>query len=495
MAGVCALIVSGLFLLGLFQGMRTMSSLSPNLIDITRSRSSLSSYVGWSRLSYWSGLREVNLQRPKGGEINEQNWGVLLPLLSASGAIAIWRLKTHRSLLLLGGTAFVLSLGPLWVDGRIDPTLAARINEPVWQIARSLKPDLFDSRSDVLKSQSLPLPAIVPMLVLPRFEQARMPGRYSVWVGLAAVAISAFALSRLPRRWAIAIGYLWVVELLPVPDLAVHVPRAPHPAHIWAKQAIQPDQGVLSSGIHAVYSHHLASDLPGTSAVGSFIPSYLVYTYPWIVFSPYPSDPPAEALTEPARAVILRRAQVGIVLLRPEAAALARQNSALRFVQCFEPDPVALYYYPDTLCAFEVLPGQDDFFTIQPVSGFSGFGPDFVWIEGTQAKAGWRSTRPTTHTVEMALRAYCPPEGQQSVVIKLNGQPVASHTWPGNCWERWTTTLTIAPEQLNAGWNSIEFEAASAAQPYLHDPNSKDRRNLSVGVELLHVSSAALRQP
>lgn len=488
-AGVCALVVSGPFLLGLYQGMAAMSSLSPNLFDITRSRSSLSSYAGWSRLSYWPALREINPQRPKGGEINEQNWGILILLLSAAGVIMLWRLKAHRSLIMLGATAFVLSMGPLWIDGRIDPALATRVNEPVWQAARALKPDLFDRRSEVLKSQSLPLPAIVPMLVLPRFEQARMPGRYSVWVGLAAVALSAFALSRLPRKWGIAIGCLWVVELLPVPNGIVNIPSTPHPAHVWAAQVIQPDRSVLSSGIQAVYSHHLAGDLPGTSAVGSFIPSYLIYTYPWIVFSPYPSDPPPEALTDPSRAVILRRAQVGIVLLTPEAADLARQNSALRFVQCFEPEANVRIYYPYTLCAFEVLPAEEDFFAIQPVSGFSGFGPDFVWIEGTHAKAGWRISQPTTHTIDITLRAFCPPGGQQSVVITLNGRQIASHTWPGNCWERWTATLTVSPEQLNAGWNTIEFEAASAAQPYLYDPNSKDQRKLSVGVERLHVSS------
>lgn len=184
------------------------------------------------------------------------------------------------------------------------------------------------------------------------------------------------------------------------------------------------------------------------------------------------------------------------MLLTPEAAELARQNSALRFVQCFEPEANARIYYPYTLCAFEVLPGEEDFFTIQPVSGFSGFSPDFVWIEGARAKAGWRISQPTTQTTDIPLRAFCPPGGQQSVAITLNGQHIADHTWTGNCWERWSATLTVLPEQLNAGWNTIKFEAASAAQPHLHNPNSKDQRKLSVGVERLHVSlPASARDP
>ena len=418
--------------------------------------------------------------------------------LTVAGIFTLWRARHMRAIAVLLIVSAMLSFGPLWENPPVETELAGRINNPLWQLGSRTKPDLFDARSVDIKTHSLPLPAMVPVILLPRYESARVSGRYSIWAGLAAVALVVAVLGHLPKKWAVAIGCIWVLELLPAPRQPHIIPTQPHPAHKWVTTQLNgsEDVGVYSpSGILYVYSHHLADQLPGTSTFGSFAPAYARYTYPWIVFSHIPLDPPAEALTEPARAIILRRAQVGIVLLRPEAAALARQNSALRFVQCFEPDPVALYYYPDTLCAFEVLPGQDDFFTIQPVSGFSGFGPDFVWIEGTQAKAGWRSTHPTTHTVEMALRAYCPPEGQQAVVIKLNGQPVASHTWPGNCWERWTTTLTIPPEQLNAGWNSIEFEAASAAQPHLHDPNSKDRRNLSVGVELLRVSSAALRQP
>jgi hypothetical protein len=45
----------------------------------------------------------------------------------------------------------------------------------------------------------------------------------------------------------------------------------------------------------------------------------------------------------------------------------------------------------------------------------------------------------------------------------------------------------ISPEHLKAGLNRLEFEADSAAQPSLHDPNSQDQRRLSVGVELLRV--------
>jgi hypothetical protein len=254
----------------------------------------------------------------------------------------------------------------------------------------------------------------------------------------------------------------------------------------------QQDRGVYNlSGVAAVYSQRLAGEVPSTGTFGSFAPAYTRYTHPWILFAHDPYDPPEIALTEPVHARILRRAQVGIVLLRPPAAELAKRNSALRFVQCFEPEG-AKSYLPTPLCAFEVLEDNNDFFNIQPLSGFSYFEPsfDFIWIEGTHAQAGWRITKPVTHTIALTLRAYC-PDGRQTVRLHLNKRPLATHTWTGNCWEPWSTTLTIPPEHLHAGLNRLEFEADSAAQLSLHDPNSQDQRRLSVGVERLRVMKAA----
>ncbi len=71
---------------------------------------------------------------------------------------------------------------------------------------------------------------------------------------------------------------------------------------------------------------------------------------------------------------MLRRAQVGVILVSPKSVELAKHNTALRFVECFEPEPHQKAYYP-TLCAFELLPDPEAFFTIQPIKGFSTFEP------------------------------------------------------------------------------------------------------------------------
>jgi len=331
-------------------------------------------------------------------------------------------------------------------------------------------------------------------LLIPRLEYARVSGRFAIWAGLAALALGLLALRRLPAPTATFLACVWLIELLPRPLITRPAPTTAHPAHQWAAAQLagQQDRGIYSpSGIASVYSQRLAGELPATSTFGPFAPAYTRYTYPWILFAHTPYDPPDIALTEPAHARVLRRAQVGIVLLRPRAAELAKRNSALRFIQCFEPEG-AKSYLPTPLCAFEVLEDNNDFFNIQPLSGFSYFEPsfDFIWIEGTHAQAGWRITRPVTHTIALTLRAYC-PDGRRTVHLRLNERPLVAHTWTGNCWEPWSTTLTIPPEHLKAGLNLLEFEANSAAQPSLHDPNSQDQRRLSVGVERLRVMKGA----
>lgn len=490
---ISALVISGPFLFGALQGSAYMSSPGPSLSQLVYFRMVPTSYVGWGVLSPWKFLTDLSrLWQQTLPEQRVQNWGLLTLLLATAAVVTVRRNRHTRVMLVLLIVSIFLSLGPLWKDPPVSSNVIEKINTPLWQLGSQLKPDLFDARAESLKLSTLPLPAVGPVILVPRYEYARISRRYSIWVGLAAVGLAIVFLTCLPRKWAVAIGCLWMLELLPAPRHPQAIPTQPHPAHVWAAEQLrkQDDRGVYSPpGMLYAYSHDLAGRLPGVSTFGSFPPGYMRYTDPWIQFSHFPVDPAAQALVEPAYTAILRRAQVSIVLLRPKAAELAKQNSALRFVQCFDPQSADLsHYYPDPLCAFEVLPGKDDFFTIQPVSGFSTFEPNFVWVEGTRAKAGWRAARPKAQMIELALRAYCPPESQQSVVIKLNGQPLAQHTWTGNCWGLWVTTLTVSPQQLNAGWNTLEFEAASAAQPYLYDANSQDRRNLSVSVERLRVS-------
>ncbi len=486
-----AFIICSPFLFLNWLGNSYSSSISPSLTEVTQFQSSLTSYIGWGNLSHWQLLKDLTRAwRPTLEGPNNQNWGILTSILTLAGIVTVVKGRTHKAILVLLLTCLLLSLGPTWRIPLSKLHVIQTLNDSVWQLGRTLKPSLFDTHSQDLKEESVPSPVMVAYLLIPRFEYARVPGRYAIWVGLAALALSLLALRRLPAAASIILACIWLLELLPRPLIPRPVPVVAHPAHQWAAEQLagQQDRGVYSSSnIRSVYSQYLAGKLPSTSTFGSFAPGYTRYTYPWILYSHYIYDPPQIALTEPAYVRVLRRAQVSIVLLRPRAAELAKRNSALRFIRCFEPEG-ARSYLPISLCAFEVLEGDDDFFNIQPLSGFSYFEPsfDFIWVEGTHAQAGWRITKPTTHTIALTLRAYC-PHGRQTVRLRLNEKPLIAHTWSGNCWEPWSTTLVISPEHLKAGLNRLEFEADSAAQPSLHDPNNRDQRRLSVGVELLRV--------
>lgn len=496
LVGISTIVTSGLLLLGVAQGTSYMISKGTSLQALTAFSATPGSYLGWSRLSVWKEPASLTAGwRRNFSEADIQNWGVLSAILAASGVILTWRAKSNRMLTGLLIITSILSFGPLWRDSPLHGDLSRQTNEWIWQLGAVLKPELFSDFSASLKGDSVPLPGMLPVLLIPRYEFARVAGRYSIWVGLTVAALGLITLSRLPHKWAIVLGCLWMIELLPVPRQPQLAPIQPHPAHEWASaQVAGQDAAVFSPpGMEFIYSHYLAGNLPGANANGPFPPAYMRYTYPWITYRNPAMDPLPEALVDPVHVAILRRAQVRIVLLRPEAASMAKQNSALRFAGCFEPDP-DLSYYHSPLCAFEVLPYTDDFFSIQPLSGFSDFEADGVWVEGTRAQAGWRTTYPATTTIDIGLRAYCPEQNKQSVVIRLNNQIVASHQWDFSCWERWDTTLTISPDQLRAGLNVITFEASLAAQPFLYDPENKDRRSLSIMVERLRVSTSVTDQ-
>jgi len=235
---------------------------------------------------------------------------------------------------------------------------------------------------------------------------------------------------------------------LPQPIRPRMIPTEPHPAHRWAAEELAGrDKGIhASDGMVGVYSQHLAGQLPGTGFIGSFVPAHMHYLLPWRRFT-------EQALTQPDQVAILHRAQVEIVLTNPEQAERAKQNPSLRFIRCFDPGP-AKYYFPKILCAFKVLNDDGDFFNIQPVVGFSNFQADEVYIENRYAKAGWRISQVVTHTLDLDLQMNCLPA---SVVLRVNGRELASHSSSNSIHQHWRATLYLSPAQLVNGWNTVEL--------------------------------------
>jgi len=50
------------------------------------------------------------------------------------------------------------------------------------------------------------------------------------------------------------------------------------------------------------------------------------------------------------------------------------------------------------------------------------------------------------------------------VIVKVNGQPLASHTWRDASDQHWRTTLVLESRWLTAGWNSVELVAELGPQ-------------------------------
>ncbi|MGQ9815926.1 MAG: hypothetical protein ACUVR3_12390 [Candidatus Roseilinea sp.] len=310
-----ALLISAPLLIGMLQGTAHISSLGPSLFEVAYFGSAPANYLGWGDLSPWQFLKDLTRSwRRVVSEQHMQNWGALFLLLIAAGVITVWRfryLRAHgRILLALLMTSLILSLGPLWQNPPSQFDILKQVNVHLWKLGSQLKPNLFTPATEDLAANSLPLPAIVPVILAPRYEYARVSAHYSMWAGLASIAIAMLFLNRLPRGWAVAIGCLWLLELLPAPQHPQVIPAQPHPADVWAadqKEKLSDDRAVFSPpGILYIYSHDLAGGLRSTSISGPFIAGYLRYMHPWIVFSS--PDPLPEALTDPAHAAILRRA-------------------------------------------------------------------------------------------------------------------------------------------------------------------------------------------
>ncbi len=483
-----AAVISGPYLLSVSQAIGYMEALPPPLQELAHYTSKPWDFVGWGRLSFWKDLAQIKTSwKLPTQEANLQNWGIGTLILSSIGALVVWRKRKMRVLIALVAITLVLSFGPVWRHERQNPPSIQRLNELLWHLGARIKPSTFDASSGPLKSDSVPLPGILPVMFVPRYESARVAARHSIALGLVAAALVVTALGQVRGGFAIVLGCLWLVELLPAPSPTILLPQQPHPAHIWAAQQLTGSDKAtfapraLERPLFLLHSRYLANRLPSANALLSFLPAHILYMLPW-----YANLDSEGLLDDPASLAMLRRAQVGVILASQKSVELAKQNSALRFVECFAPKPHQKAYYP-TLCAFELLPDPEAFFTIQPIKGFSTFEPRWVWIEGTHAQAGWWMNKPDPRRLEIALRAFCPATGEQTATIKLNGRTLATHRWVGNCWELWPAQLTLPAEQLRPGLNRLEIAAASAAPPYLYDANNPDRRPLSVLVERLRV--------
>lgn len=483
------------YLVLLRQGAEYMSSFPQSLRGISHYSADVLSLVGW-RLTAWHEL-QVLTSHILVDEKVPQNWGVMVWILTCLGVVVLVKERSALKISVLGLLiiAFILSLGPFWVSPPFHAEWIVSVNKAIWHVGELLKPRLFNFRSVDLAEQVIPLPALPLYLFVPYYEMARVPERYTIIVGFAAVIISMNFIKRLPPGWQFFVCALWLLELIPMPTNLLIAPSVPHPAHAWFAQKYTGYTGALSpAGAEWIYSSHLAG-VRGTGTIGPFKPAYTFYTVPWINFSHGLYQIDGETLSNPALVDVLVRAQVRIVLLNLEESRAASANTHLRHIQCFEADsPEYDYLRRTTLCAFEVIKSSGDVdINIQPRRGFWPFEsrPDapgqIIWMRDQEAEAGWWLSRLDEHVLEVKLRAFCPRGVGQTADILVNARPAARLQWSAECWEPRAVSISLPSTMLRQGWNSIVIKAANVARPRDHVEGSLDARTLSVAVERLHL--------
>ncbi|MFN4294809.1 MAG: hypothetical protein ACK4JD_11830 [Thermoflexales bacterium] len=270
--------IGGPYLLLVSQAVSYMEALPPLLQELAHYTSKPWDYVGWGYLSFWKDLAQIKMTwKPPTQEANFQNWGIGTLILSSIGALVVWRVRKMRVLTALIAIILILSFGPVWRHGNQNPPSLQRLNELLWHLGARVKPSTFSESSSPLKSDSVPLPGILPVMFVPRYESARAAARHSIALGLIAAALVVTAINQMRSGLAIALGCLWLIELLPNPSPTILLPQQPHPAHTWAAQRLAGSDGAtftprsLEGSLFLLYSRYLANQLPSTNV------QYLVY--------------------------------------------------------------------------------------------------------------------------------------------------------------------------------------------------------------------------
>ena len=97
------------------------------------------------------------------------------------------------------------------------------------------------------------------------------------------------------------------------------------------------------------------------------------------------------------------------------------------------------------------------------------------------------------HVLQVSVFPLCASGKDQALRLKLNGRPLAAHTW-ANCGSgfgpRWETTIVLNSEQVHRGWNLLEVEAEYGVVLSDVAPETGDGRVMYVGFNRLWLEPA-----
>jgi hypothetical protein len=430
-------------------------------------------------------------------EVNESNWGILLPLTAVLGAvIGLRRTRDTRALLAVLGVSLLLALGIAlqWNGTTVQSGLFTALNALLWQIGHLIKPSLFPSAtlpSDF--ANIVPLPGFLLTAVVPFWESARVAARFSIVGGLMLCLLAAIALQHMPRVAKGVLAVLLLIEMLPSPTQSRPLPTAPHPAYTWlAEQHMPPGQSIIELDVTpirkngAILLTALDYGIPTVSGAGSFLPKPTLALGTVLGRTPH-------MLALPDVAILLSQFGVKYVVIHMKAGTentyewgqwqAAQANPSMKAVRCFDPTPQnQVLGYP--ICIAEVNAPAAPAYNVLREEGWSEFEQWGVWMLGRTSRATWIALHPTAHTLHLNAFPVCVAGQNQHVTVYVNDAQLATHDWT-NC-DAWDETLTIPAKLVKAGANTIRFEAAYALQA--GGGQVKDEtRPLSVGFSALQV--------
>ena len=434
-------------------------------------------------------------------EVNESNWGIVLPVLGALGVVIGWRRsKGTRALLVLLAVSVVLSLGMAlqWNGNTVQSNLFGGLNTALWQLGHLVKPSLFTTTTPPANfTDIVPMPGYVLMSTLPFWESARVAARFSIVGGLVLCMLAAIALQRLPGVAKGALAVLLLIEMLPSPTQSRPLPTAPHPAYTWlAEQHMPAGQSIIEMDVTPIRKNGaipltaLDYGIPTVSGAGSFLPKPTQALGVILGRSP-------NMLALPDVAILLSKFGVKYVVIHMKAGTentyewdqwqAAQANPSMQAVRCFDPTPQnQVLGYP--ICIAEVNAPAAPSYNVLREEGWSEFEPWGVWMLGRTSRATWIALHPTAHTLHLNAFPVCVAGQNQHVAVYVNDAQLATHDWT-NC-DAWDETLTIPAKLVRAGANTIRIEASYALQA--GGGQVKDEtRPLSVGFSALQVQPVA----
>jgi hypothetical protein len=430
-------------------------------------------------------------------EVNESNWGILLPLLAVLGVVIGWRrVRGTRAALALLGVSVMLALGMAlqWDGNTVQSDLFVPLNTALWQLGHLVKPSLFITAAPPVDfARIVPMPGYLLMATVPFWESARVAARFSIVGGLLLCMLAAIALQRMPNLAKGALGVLLLVEMLPTPTQSYPLPTALHPAYDWlAQQHLPAGESIIEMDVTpirkngAILLTALDDGVSTVSGAGSFLPVPTQALGAILGRS-------SHMLAVPDVAILLARFGVKYVVIHLKAGSentfegdewqAAQANPYMKAVQCFDPTPQnQVFSYP--ICIAEVNAPASPSYNVLREEGWSVFEPWGVWMLGHTARATWIAMHPAAQTLHLNAFPVCVPGQRQQATLYVNDTQVVTHEWT-NC-DAWDETLTIPAALVKSGANTLRIEASFALQA--GGGQVKDEtRPLSIGFSALRV--------